>query len=323
MILAFWRHADVDYRRPDGTAAPELDNLRLALRPLRACFGTLPAREFGPLKLQALQKHLTGTGLCRVTINQRVKRVARVFAWPESQELIPPGQHNSLKTVQGLKQGRSQARESKVVRPVPDADVDAIRPHVSRQLWAVIELQRLTGMRSGEALAMRSCDIDTTGAVWVYTLHRHKASHRGKVRRVFLGPRAQDVIRPWLREDPTEYLFQPGEAKEEHLAERRRNRKTPMTPSQRARTRKENHRKVPRDRYDSKSYFHAVRKACHKARVVRWHPHQLRHSAATRLRREFGLDVTRVILGHSSPAVTDVYAEVDREKAMAVMSEVG
>jgi integrase len=49
----------------------------------------------------------------------------------------------------------------------------------------------------------------------------------------------------------------------------------------------------------------------------------LRHSAATRLRREYGLDVARVILGHSSPVVTEIYAEVDREKALKVMAEAG
>jgi integrase len=54
-----------------------------------------------------------------------------------------------------------------------------------------------------------------------------------------------------------------------------------------------------------------------------WHPNHLRHNAATALRKEFGLDVARVILGHSSPAVTEVYAEVDREKAMVVMERVG
>jgi integrase len=54
-----------------------------------------------------------------------------------------------------------------------------------------------------------------------------------------------------------------------------------------------------------------------------WHPHQLRHSAATRLRKEFDLDVARIILGHSSPVVTEIYAELDREKAIAAMERVG
>jgi hypothetical protein len=35
------------------------------------------------------------------------------------------------------------------------------------------------------------------------------------------------------------------------------------------------------------------------------------------------VDAARVILGHSSPTVTEIYAEVDREKAASVMERVG
>lgn len=55
----------------------------------------------------------------------------------------------------------------------------------------------------------------------------------------------------------------------------------------------------------------------------RWHPHQLRHNAATYLRKEFGLDVARVILGHSSIAVTEIYAEQDEAKARRVIKKIG
>ena len=54
-----------------------------------------------------------------------------------------------------------------------------------------------------------------------------------------------------------------------------------------------------------------------------WHPNQLRHNAATFLRKQYGLDAARVILGHSSPVVTEVYAELDHAKAMQIMAEVG
>ena len=46
-------------------------------------------------------------------------------------------------------------------------------------------------------------------------------------------------------------------------------------------------------------------------------------SAATQLRKEFGLDVARAVLGHSSPAVTEVYAELDLSKAAEAMEKVG
>jgi len=57
--------------------------------------------------------------------------------------------------------------------------------------------------------------------------------------------------------------------------------------------------------------------------IPAWHPNQLRHNAATRLRREFGLDVARAVLGHSTPVVTEVYAELDGAKAAEAMERVG
>lgn len=71
------------------------------------------------------------------------------------------------------------------------------------------------------------------------------------------------------------------------------------------------------------SYGHAIAKACQRAGVPRWYPHQLRHNAATWLRKEFGLEVARVVLGHRTAAVTEVDAEVDRARAIDVMGRVG
>jgi integrase len=78
-----------------------------------------------------------------------------------------------------------------------------------------------------------------------------------------------------------------------------------------------------RDHYDKDAYARAIRRARYKAGVPRWSPNQLRHNAATFLRKEFGIDAARVILGHSSPAVTEVYAELDRSKAIEIMNKVG
>ena len=62
-------------------------------------------------------------------------------------------------------------------------------------------------------------------------------------------------------------------------------------------------------------------KAWHKQ--FHWHPHQLRHNAATFLRKEFGLETARIILGHRSAAITEVYAELDQQKAMEAIVRVG
>src|SRR5437764_1438954 len=112
----------------------------------------------------------------------------------------------------------------------------------------MIELQRLTGMRPGEVTIMRTGDIDRTGHIWTFVPSGHKTEHHGHARTIYLGPRAQEVIKPWLRADPDAYLFQPREAMEEFRAEQRRNRKTPLYPSQR-RPRKAAPRQAPGDRY--------------------------------------------------------------------------
>jgi integrase len=120
-----------------------------------------------------------------------------------------------------------------------------------------------------------------------------------------------------------EYPFRPREAIEMHRSERARGRGTPLTHSRRAGARIAAPRRAAGGRYDRRADAHAAARACRRAGVPRWHPHQLRRNVATRLRMEFGLDVARISLGHSSPTVTEVYAEVDRARALAVIEQVG
>jgi hypothetical protein len=47
---------------------------------------------------------------------------------------------------------------------------------------------------------MRAIDITTSGAVWVYRPARHKNTHCGKDRVIFLGPQGQEVIKPYHKQ---------------------------------------------------------------------------------------------------------------------------
>ena len=237
--------------------------------------------------------------------------------------LIPPSVYHGLEAVTGLRRGRSGAKESEPIRPVPEDHIKVVLPHVPPQIAAMIRLQLLTGARPGEILIMRSCDIDAGGRVWVYRPARHKTEHHGKSREVFLGPQAQSVLRPWLRSDLQASLFSPAKAEADRNAERRRNRKSPMTPSQARRCPKPNRKRPPRDRYDMASFRRAIQRACKKAGVPLWSPHRLRHNAATRLRREHGIELARIILGHSSAFTTEIYTEADRQQAIEVMAKIG
>jgi integrase len=61
-----------------------------------------------------------------------------------------------------------------------------------------------------------------------------------------------------------------------------------------------------------------------KVRTVgHWHPHQLRHNAATWMVEKWGWEVARVLLGHHSIKVTRIYAEDDLTKAREAIKSAG
>ncbi len=197
LILAYLSHADSYYRK-NGAPTTEAANIKLALRPLRQLYGVKSVKDFGPLALKVVRQSIIEAGLCRAEVNKRVRHIVRMIRWGVENELAPPSLHHSLKAVSGLKRGRTEARESEPVKPVPNASVDAIEPYVPKQIWAMVQLQRLTGGRSGEITIMRGCDIDRSGTVWIYRPARHKTEHHGKSRLIYIGPLAQPVLEKWV-----------------------------------------------------------------------------------------------------------------------------
>jgi integrase len=289
LIARFWQHAKLHYRHPDGTPTSELNCYKSVLRILRQLYGSIPAAEFSPLKLKARREVMIQRGWSRKNINIQVCRIRHVFRWASDNELIPPSVYHGVKAVSGLQKGRSNAKEPEPIKPVPEEHVNAIREFVSRQVWAMIQLQLLTGMRPGEVVIMRTCDLDTSGCIWLYRPVQHKLQHHGLERIVYLGPRAQEVLKPWLRPNLQEYLFQPREAEQARNAKRRQARKTLLWPSH-IRAPKQKHKRrpkrQPRDHYDVAAYRRAIVRACERAGVPKWTPNRLRHAAATRLRKE-------------------------------------
>ncbi len=320
IILAYYSHCVGYYGKHNNK---ELSALRMALRPVRELYADLPAEDFGPLKLQAVRQTFVDAGCVRRHCNQQARRVVRMFRWAAARELIRGETVHALKSVEGLRMGRGGAREGAPVKPVPLEHVQAIREHVSRQVWTMIQLQLLTGMRSGEVTILRGTDLVMDGDLWEFRPAKHKTEYRGHVRTVTLGPRAQALIKPFLGLDPQAYLFSPQQAESERRAKVSAARKTPLSCGNRPRAAKINPAKTAGQRYDSGSYRRAIEYAIQKSGCPHWHPHQLRHNAATELRKRYGLDAARAILGHRSPAITETYAELDAAKAAEVMRQIG
>jgi integrase len=323
-------------------------------------YGHTPAASFGPLALKAVRERFVAAGGCRRSVNQQIERVRRIFKWAASEELVPAGVFQALATVVGLQRGRTQARETEPVRPVDDAVVDATLPFLNRHVVGLVEFQRLTGCRPGEACMVRRCDIDTGGPIWLYRPPHHKTAYRGKSRTIAIGPRAQEALREFFTPDVAAHLFSPARAVEELRAERSARRKTPRYPSHMARNaakRAARPKRKPRERYSRISYFVAVARACDRAfpppaplprqpkesakqwavrlgekgraelktwqDAHRWHPNQLRHSYATKARKLFSLEHAGAALGHAKMSATEIYAERDAGLAIEVAARMG
>jgi hypothetical protein len=154
------------------------------------------------------------------------------------------------------------------------------------------------------------------GDVWRYTPARHKTLYRGHSRVVYLGPKAQAILRPWLRADLQAYLFSPAEADEWRRQQRHAARKTPIGCGNRPGTNRVRMlRKQAGDCYTTDSYRGAIDYGivrCNRERakqqlppIPSWHPHQLRHNHATMVKREHGLEVARVLRAPGAQARYD------------------
>jgi integrase len=223
----------------------------------------------------------------------------------------------------------------------------------------MVELQRLTGMRPGEVCRMRLAEVDRSGAVWAYRPEQHKTKHHEKERVVMIGPKGQKVILGFLADgvvEPSAPMFSPVRARDERFAAMRAKRKTKVPPSQLDR-RVEKPRRQPAAEYRPHAYAHAIEDACDRAfplprhlakqagetakqwwirlvtaeraevrdwrRSHRWHPNQLRHTYASEVRKEYGLEAAQCVLGHSRADVTQIYAERNESLAVQVAAKIG
>lgn len=237
LAAAYWRYAE-SYNVKDGVPTSELERIQAALRPVKRLYARSPATSFGPLALKVIREQYVATGSTRRSVNNQVGRTKRMFRWGVENELVAPSVYHGLQAVTGLRKGRTAAIDGAPITPVADQLVDALKPHVSKQVWAIIELQRLTGMRSGEVLIMRGCDLDMTGELWLYTPSSHKTEHPCHARVIELGPKAQKIVEPFLNQNLQAFLFSPADAVTEQKVEKRERRKSKVQPSQRDRSKR-------------------------------------------------------------------------------------
>lgn len=344
---AFLAHVRVD--QGEGR---ELTHYRRALAPVVKVYGRQPAAEFRPQCLKAIRDRMARetrddgeSRRCRWTINSYLRRIRTCFCWGVEQGFVHTTVADGLKHVKGLVRGRASSkdvREGEKVAPVPVEHVDAVLPFLSRQLQAVVLVQRWTSARPSEVLRMTPAQVDRAGRFWTFRPTEHKGRWRDLDLRYPIPRRLEEVLLPFLENRlPSTPCFSPREAEQERRAalnvervERERARRelerqlglllTPMMQGNRPGTnRSDAPERAPREHYDVATYGRAIRRACEKAGVPAWHPHQLRHLRLTEVDEQHGPEAARVTAGHRDLGATRNYVQRDRKLAEQVAEAAG
>lgn len=282
LCLVFLRHAEKHYVK-NGVQTSEVHVLKSVIRPLNQLYGMLPAKDFGPLALKAVRANMIELGWCRDTINAGMSRIRRIFKHAIANELIDSTVLDRLKCVAPLLEGRTEAHDNAPRTAVDAEHVETVRRLVRPLVRDLIDLQSLTGARSGELVKLTTGMLDRSGKVWVADLGDHKTRHHGKSRTLHFGPQAQIILAKYLKAESGSRLFK-------------------MTRS---------------------AYCRSITRACERAGIDRWVPHQLRHTNADVVREEFGLEHTQAVLGHAKANMTEHYAKASKAKAAEVARRIG
>lgn len=302
--------------------ARQFARIKRALQGVLNLYALTPATEFGPVALETVVSGFVKECLARTYINCLMHCVRGCWAWGVRKELVPLTAYEALCLVPALRKGHTEAREPEPVLHVEPEIVEKTLPFLLPQTGAMVRLQSFTGCRPGEVCAMRPMDLEQNLLsvedikIWIYTpgsdklFGSHKTAHRGVVRKIALGPKAQTVLAPYLNRDPAAWCFSPSEAVAQWMSEHGRS----FTPGK---------RRQPGPRYLVSSYDHAIRKACDRAGVPRWHPHQLRHLAATVVEELVDEEEARALLGHKGLSMTKRYAHADLLKAAKLAALMG
>jgi len=215
------------------------------LRLLNELYGKMPVSQFGPTMLKAIRRRYLDAGLCRDTINGYIGIIKQVFSRGCEEEIVPAEIAGSLRKVHTLKYGQTSAADYADVEPVDDDIVEKTLPHIKYpQVQDMIRVQRLICGRPQDVFNMRQCDIDRSQEIWKYVPHTHKTKHRGKVRVLPIGPKAQQILLKYLDKCSGE---------------------EPVFPK-------------PNMKQYRQWYIGHITSACKKAGVPRWTPNQLRHT---------------------------------------------
>lgn len=267
VCLAFLDHAKDYY--PTGN---EYNNFTQAVKPISELYAMLPAKKFGPVEFHATRtwwlnrETLRKVGKCsRKTINEQMNRVKRIIKWAVADGMVEVSVYETLRCVESLKQGRTTAPESKPVKPVDKATVDATLPHLTTVVADMVQVQLLLGSRPGELCKLTPSMFNTSEGIGEIFLKDHKTVDPGKERNIYVGPQAQEILKKYLNREPDAALFSPAESEQERRGAIHQKRRTRISCGNRPGSNKSSSpKRAPRTSFDAHSYTRSIANGCKK-----------------------------------------------------------
>ena len=313
-----------------------------SVRPMLKLYGSSPAEEFRAARCEAVRSKMIELGWSRKHINASIRRIKRVFRWGAEQGYFHTDVFARLSLVKGLAFKRTAAHETERIKPVCEKVVEQTLQNCPPVVADMVRLQLLSGCRAGEIVSLTPSLIDRTGEIWAANLIEHKTAYLGKDRVIYFGQKCQAILKKYMDRPDEAHLFSPAESEE--MRRSQIPRVTPLSSgnsrgnSQRVRDNRKARRQLGTS-YTRMAYTRAVTRAARKTFPIPpfapaaeakawkakywWSPLRLRHTAGTRFRKEFGLDVSATLLGHTRLETTQIYAEIDYAKASEVMRRIG
>jgi len=301
---------------------------------LSKTYGDTPVDSFKPSCLKRVRSAMIQSGrFCRKLINKYARQIVAMFAWGVEEEWVRESTWQSLKAVKSLRKGEEGTYDNPPRKEVPDNVVQRTLPFMPPTIRAMVQVQRLTGMRPGEVYNMRVGEIDRTRCpeIWYYTPAHHKTERFIGAKTIPLGKPEQKLIAPYLiGKKASEAVFSPRTAMAERNAELRAKRQSKITPSQTARNEA---RASKTSRYNefyiAGSYSRAIKNVIQRAnrqlpegeQIPYWHPYQLRHSASTAAELAGSIDDAQALLGHRTPDTSRRYSHGQLVKAEKLARE--
>lgn len=268
LVAAYLSFCREHYPARIGKRSSSFTNARDAARSIETMYGPLALDAVGPIQVQAARLFLIDQQLSRRTINDRIARIRRMYRWAMERGWVGSEVVEGL-CINGLRKGRSKAKETPLKRAVPiETVLRTIRdPRMSKAVKDMVRVQLRTGMRPAEITELRGSEIDTTDHLrWFYEPAEHKMAYLELRRVVLIGPRAQLILMGYMREG---FLFLTRRGKP----------------------------------YKVDSYRQEIVRACQRQGIPPWCPLQLRKRTATEAAK-VSETAARDVLGHADVKTT-------------------